>query len=696
MGSRTSPAIRTTSLAFLVAAGLLAVLVDPHPRSDRPGEVPRADLRAEVARAEGDGGLAALKLFGEDAADLFATDRTAFRDLMALARLDAPGRAISAGPWREAVTQWARAGRLGPYLEHLGGLGPESWTLLREVPGCLPLLGRGARQAEAMIARHGARAWRLFLILDFADDVEGVERVARALALYGDGMLAVNESHGPALALLFVPPTGDGSGLLPRLFSEAIHRLGVDDAGALFLGNHDDLERLVLEERRPPEDLIRAFDLLAGQPEGVRALASDSNLVVRLLLERRGREPIGAEILARCGPEAADLLFENGGYAHRTEEKPAALAILARHGGPGVELLRAFRDDDAWHRLLRRAELMDADREPLIVRLAGKLTPSARRQDQIGRYLEMPRAQIVAEDTPPTLAGQVLEWIPGYVAAHTAYDAARGYRIETSEAAWAVLDGVTTVALVGRLAAQAIKTVGRPAVKAGAGAAIRSVERQAARELVANEGRRAGRTILTRLPGALASLTRSLPGLLPTLDVTAVARSVAGVARRVGVRTWGKLDRRIIMRGDRRVVVDVFSREVGTQILEELRAKVGEELRGAMVRAIPWKAAAEEVGELGACLLERVVPKLRINAGEWPPERPRERAVPAPPPGPPPGVTPGLGDHPILRGVGMVSIVACLALAVPGVRRAVGRPFARKSTSPSTTPSGPRPRPYRE
>jgi hypothetical protein len=175
-----------------------------------------------------------------------------------------------------------------------------------------------------------------------------------------------------------------------------------------------------------PEDLVKVFDLLAGQPESVRVLESDSGLVVRLLLARWRGRPIGLEILSRCGPEAADLLFEKGGYAGSPEGRPAALAILARHGWSGVELLRAFRDDASWHRLLRRVDLMDTDEEPLIVRLAGKLQSSSQRQDGIERYLKMPRQQNVEEGIPPTLIGQTLEWIPGCVAVHTAYNAAGG------------------------------------------------------------------------------------------------------------------------------------------------------------------------------------------------------------------------------------------------------------------------------
>jgi hypothetical protein len=684
------------SLAFLLAAGLLAWLVVPPARSPVLSGTSRTSLTAQVVNAEGEYGRTTLRLFGEDAADLFATNRAAFHDLVAVARLDAPAREISAGPWRDAVVQWGRAGRLGPYLDHVRRLGPDHWELLRRVPGCLPLLGRGARVAETMLKLHGEGAWRLFRVVDCADDVEGVERVARALALHGDSMLRVNESHGPLLALLFVPPSGDASGVVPALFVEASHTLGTGEAGALFLANYDDVARLVLEEGYPPDEVAEVFRLLAGQPEVVRGLASDSGLIVRLLLEHRGREPIGVEILSRCGPEAADLLFEKAGYARHPEEKAAALAILAHQGWPGVELLRALRDDAAWHHLLRRPELMDADQEPLIVRLAGKLNSSSHREDDVARYLDMPRAQIVEEDLPPTLSGQALEWVPGYLAVHTSYNAVRGYRVETSEAAWAVLDGLAAATFYGKLAGQAIKTIGRQAAKAEIQAAARGVERDALRKLAAGEVDQATRSLSQRMPAAFDSLTKILPEELPRMDVTQVMRAASGVAKKVGVRTWGKLDRRIIMRGDRMIVFDPFNPAVVSQVRQEVKRKVIEELQARVVGATSWQADSAEAGVLGPCILERVLPGLSIPAQEQSPKRSPEYTVPVALADLRADVSPQFGVEPIMRIVGGAALLLCLALAVPGMRRTVGRVCALRSRASGSNSSRQKPRPYRE
>jgi hypothetical protein len=198
-------------------------------------------VAGDIDRAEGADRLRTLELFGEEAAELFRENPHGFQDLTAISRLDHPSLDVSTGPWREAVLQRARAGKLSLYRDHLSRLNADQQILLTRIPGCLPLLGRGASGAEAMLSRHGERAW------------------------------------------------------------------------GLFLANYDDLIRLVLVDGHTSEEVVEALDLLARQPEAVRALAPDSGRVLRLLLERRGSEPIGVEILSRCGPEAADLLFEGGG-----------------------------------------------------------------------------------------------------------------------------------------------------------------------------------------------------------------------------------------------------------------------------------------------------------------------------------------------------------------------------------------------
>ena len=81
-------------------------------------------VAGEIACAEGSDGLKTLDLFGQEAADLFLEDSHGFHDLTAIARLDRLLLEASTGSWREAVLQWARAGKLALYRDHL-----TQWTV---------------------------------------------------------------------------------------------------------------------------------------------------------------------------------------------------------------------------------------------------------------------------------------------------------------------------------------------------------------------------------------------------------------------------------------------------------------------------------------------------------------------------------------------------------------------------------------
>jgi hypothetical protein len=558
----------------------------------------------KIGREEGCEGLRTLDWFGDDAVYLFEKSPDSFRDLKAVMSLEGPLFATTTGPWRKAVIEWAISGRLHFFLKYLDGLTPQDREQLRTVPGCLPLLGQRAPVAKEVLAKYGARAWQLFMLVDFADaGPDGIERVARALSLNGEAMLDLNERLGLAIALLFVPRPDDVKNQLPSLFRHAIDMLGPGEAAALFVSNHDDLVALALKEHRPFDELIEAVDILSSQLNQVRALVTNSSHSFRLILEKRGPEHTGLQILKRCGPDAADLLFEperysgHPGYAAHPDDREAALIIMSREGWPGLEILRKLHGWDPWHKLLRRKELRESTKDPLLGKIVRKLAFSPARQDEIESLLLMPIDQIESRQYPPSRAEQALEWLPGYLAARALRDASKGYYLDRSEIGWAVFDGVITASMIGGLAAEAVKTVGRGAARE----AMEEIGRQAARELLEQGTRKATRTVLIRLPGAAIAYVKTLPGQILRADVTQIMRSASDVARSVGIRTWGKLDRRIVMRGDRRVIIDLTNPEFLAKLAKETRSQ------------LTWEAVARSVNEIGPCIMERVTPALRVS-----------------------------------------------------------------------------------
>jgi hypothetical protein len=551
----------------------------------------------QVGREEGCDGLRTLDWFGDDAVYLFESNRTSFRDLKAVMSLEGALFAATTGPWRKAVIEWAMSGRLHFFLKYLDGLTPEERAQLRAVPGCLPLLGQQAPTAKTMLAKYGARAWHLFMLVDFVDTgSEGIERVAHALNLNGEPMLDLNERFGLATALLLVPSADDLKDQLPSLFRHAIDMLGPEEAAALFVSNHDDLAALLPKDQRPLDELVEAVDILSDQPQ-VRALATDSSHSFRLILEKRGAEHTGLRILRRCGPDAADLLFEPGGYAGHPDDREAALIIMSREGRPGLEILRELHGWDPWHKLLRRKELRESTKDPLLGKIVRKLACSPARQDEIESLLQMPLSQIETRQYPPSQVEKALEWIPGYLAARALRDASKGFYLDRTEIGWALFDGAMTASMIGGLTAEAVKTVGRGAAKE----AMEEIGRQATRELAEQSTKQATRTLLMRLPGAAVAYFKALPRQALTADITQIMKTTSAVAKRIGVRTWGKLDRRIIMRGDRRVLIDLTN--------PDFLAKIGEDVRGQLV----WGAVALSVNEVGPCIMERVTPSLRLN-----------------------------------------------------------------------------------
>ena len=117
-----------------------------------------------------------------------------------------------------------------------------------------------------MLAQYGDRAWRLFMSVDFADSPASVERVADALAKYGELPLDLNDRFGLSAALMLVAPTTEkGSRNFPYVTQHACKVLDPALAVALLLMNHDDVAQM-LDSGTEVEPLCQALDLLAAQP----------------------------------------------------------------------------------------------------------------------------------------------------------------------------------------------------------------------------------------------------------------------------------------------------------------------------------------------------------------------------------------------------------------------------------------------
>jgi hypothetical protein len=626
------------ALALLVAGGGLWILVPIFdvPKPDQNAAVvaeikelcPEDQLLAsrmaadrlypalEIARKDGFSGLRAVDLFGDDAVYLFNKNRKGFLDLIAASELEGSLFASSVGPWRKAVVEWAMAGTLSHYLSCLHSLPEADRDLLSRFPQSAALLTTNAPKAKAMLEKHGLRAWHLFLFVDFSGpDTSSVERVAQALDTHGEVMLDVNEQCGLTAALMFVPPVDDHEAAVPRLFSDAVARLGTYEAAALFLTNYEDVVKILLKEKRPGESVREAIDFLAGQPDPeVRGWVSDSPHSLRLLLEKHGSDSIGESVFRSCGPHAANLLYGQGGFGKRPDdrlgtelrealecERTAALLMMKHEGWPACLLLHAYRGEENLTRLLRRPELHGPKQDPLIARIARKLAkagPAA--QDRMAVLAMSTHEQLLAEQYPRTATEEALEWVPGYVALKVSLDLSRGYHVGTADAAFAIVDAATFAVGLGKILGQAVKISAKEATKQTIRKAASSLERRAAGTLSRNAPKKLSRETFLRIPGAMLAFVRTSTERLSQLSFSTVCQGTAAMGKRVGVNIWGASGRRVMNHRGRSITIDFsdasFKSAVGVAARDELL----------------WNSAAYGVGEAGPWLMEQVLPKLRM------------------------------------------------------------------------------------
>jgi hypothetical protein len=318
-------------------------------------------------------------------------------------------------------------------------------------------------------------------------------------------------------------------------------------------------------------------------------------------METRGGRQIGQQVFTNCGSMAAELLYQPGGLgvvsiaANETErgeksrERLAALLVLRDEGWVGLNVLWEYKTTQLLQKLLQREDLVENTDDPLISRIVRKLSRSITVHEDLDIILKKPREQLLGDQYPESPIENFAVWIPGYAAIKVAGQLMKGHHVSNLEAAFAVVDGAVAAFGVGSIVAQAVKTTGKQAVK-------KSIQK-VGQELAKDALEEAGKTIVSRIPGATVASLQTLAKNSTKLEVTHLARAAAATAKKVGIRSWGTLDRRIIMRGDRKVIVDLLRKEVrdeaGTQLIQE--------------------TGFNALFAVGPLMLERVIPSLQVG-----------------------------------------------------------------------------------
>jgi hypothetical protein len=485
------------------------------------------DVAIQATEQHQEPGLKVLEAFQDEAAYCLQHDAKAFAALVRVMRLDPERFRLASGPWNRAVLDWAQSGKLERFLDRLEGMQPTSLATAETVPAALPLLcAENTPIAHAMLEKYGDRAWRLFMMVNFTEHPEDLERVARAVSDYGDLVLEVNEGYGLPFALLLVPPDTDkGSRQFPVVAKYVLEKFAEKPAALAFLTvNYSTLSEL-LDEGKAIRDLTDAIDAFLALPVVVQQLALDHTNTLRLLMETWHGQRLGNDALCRCGPAAADLIYNYYGSDDRL--KLPALLALAKLGWPAYGVLERYHSYGNFHKFLRRAEpegLMNPQHNPpLIVQAVYQISRLG--QEKLDSYAEVTNltGQIQRDTTGPLPEEAVLEWVPGYIAYRTARDWKSGYSVTGGDVFWGTVDAITAGTMVYGVAADAAKTV---VGKAG----------QETVETVAKELLPAGETAVTDLEkktaqSALEQLQSQSARLAEELAEEALKREGADLSR---------------------------------------------------------------------------------------------------------------------------------------------------------------------
>ena len=191
----------------------------------------------QAAEQHQEPGLKVLEAFEDEAAYCLQHDANAFAAMVRVIRLDPERFRLASGPWNRAVLDWAQSGKLEQFLDRLEGMQPGSLATAETIPAALPLLcAENTPTAHAMLEKYGDRAWQLFMMVNFTEHPEDLERVAQAVSDCGDLILDVNEEYGLPFALLLVPPATDkGSQQFPTIAKYVLNKFTERPTALAFL-----------------------------------------------------------------------------------------------------------------------------------------------------------------------------------------------------------------------------------------------------------------------------------------------------------------------------------------------------------------------------------------------------------------------------------------------------------------------------
>ena len=354
------------------------------------------------------------------------------------------------------------------------------------------------------------------------------------------------------------------------------HSLPLDQSLILLRVNSGYVDELLRTHR--PETVASHLGHVAAA--GLVPSVGGSPHALRLVVEFGER---GERALAKAGPDAGDVVFED--FADPTLRNQA-VAALAEHGTMALAILDKYATDPDFREILRLhggaviPPIAQADASPEALSLLqakerrtfgetlakmallassdnGQAVIRTIRKDGLERVAYLYASQI-----------QFTQFLPLYDVLHLGNVLRRGHSPTSGEMAWAVLDGCFVVADVlslaaiqpeGAVAAEAVhsevksaaregvRSIGRELAETGGEAGKRLASTRATREAAEAAGETAGdmsrqltRWWAVRSAGGFYQVLQRLPEALPRMSLAQVASLAQPLSTKAGMRlsTW--------------------------------------------------------------------------------------------------------------------------------------------------------------
>ena len=592
-------------VALLAALGVLSKLILKEPLARgggarpisgpvaRPAEPDReAELLARYAGASADDRALVARVLDHFHQNAVAIERTdGLRGLALLDRLDLEALFLyekypaDFRRLRDTLTDAAAADLLLHWREYfglkraddtdrailiseIGRLSASQRKIAARYPNALPLLLADPAGVTEMAERWSGDPKELadaLAILDFVALDRGAADLRVALRTIDD--------HGPLAIEAFRRQGLDGFALV-ALYGPVLDALGdalpLDQSLILLRVNSETVDEL-LQTHRP--------ETVAGHLRHVAAIGlveavGGSPHALRLVVEHGDR---GEQALARAGPDAADVVYDDFSDATLRNQ---AVEALAEHGSMALAMLDKYATDPDFREILRDLgagvipPIAAADTGPETLALL-RAKPKPAFSESVAksvlflsgdsgqatiRMIKKDGLERVAELNATDL--KYYQFLPLYDLLHLGNVVRRGQAPTSGEMTWALIDGCFVVADVLSLATiqpegvvaseasraeikvatrAAAKTIGRDVVEEGTESASKALARRGAAEGAEAAAERASRWWTVRRAGGTFGVLSRLPEALPRLSIAELTNLGRPLCARAGLRlsTWG-------------------------------------------------------------------------------------------------------------------------------------------------------------